>query len=647
MKRADEDRRLGLDLDITRRDFLNATLRGTGAVLALDPAAALAQWPGIGDEEAWYGPGGVGEYASSHGNTPEVLRVAHELRDRRYERLPADLVETGETYDLVVVGGGFAGLSAAHEFLKGRRADQSCLLLENHPMFGGEAKPNEFEVAGQRVFGPQGSNAFAVPSASFGEGAALDPHRRASIEALRRVFEELRVPTEFEFQRWDEARLGPLRFAADNFEFMLVNESEVSVGHRYGTGDGPFRWVRDPWTNGLADAPLPEAVKRDLLRWRTSSVRPYEKEDFGPWLDGMTYKQFLEGPLGLSPEVTAYADPILAAAMGLGSDAISAYGTLSIQMPGVKAYAGATARYPRLLSFPGGNDGFVRYYVKTLVPEALPGGHGLGEVLLRPVTTSLLDRPGAPVRIRLSATAVHVEHEGSPGTAERVSVVYVKGGRSFRVRARAVVMATGSWITRHVVRDLTAAHASALAQFQHSALLVANVALTNWRFLHKLGITACRYAGDFGFSCNIRQPMIVGDYRPPLDPEAPTVLTFYVPFFYPGRPAREQGTRGRLELVTTSFADYERQIRRQMTRLFESAGFDARRDIAGIVLNRWGHAYVNPQPGFYFGKDGAPAPREILRQRHGRIAFGHSELEGHQNWPGAVRNGARAARQVL
>jgi spermidine dehydrogenase len=125
------------------------------------------------------------------------------------------------------------------------------------------------------------------------------------------------------------------------------------------------------------------------------------------------------------------------------------------------------------------------------------------------------------------------------------------------------------------------------------------------------------------------------------------VLTFYVPFFYPGGPAREQGTRGRLELLTTSFADYERQIRRQMTRLFESAGFDARRDIAGIVLNRWGHAYVNPQPGFYFGKDGAPAPREILRQRHGRIAFGHSELEGHQNWPGAVRNGARAAREVM
>jgi spermidine dehydrogenase len=198
-----------------------------------------------------------------------------------------------------------------------------------------------------------------------------------------------------------------------------------------------------------------------------------------------------------------------------------------------------------------------------------------------------------------------------------------------------------------VVRDLSAAQAAAMGQFHHSAVLVANVALTNWRFLHRLGITACRYAGDFGFSCNIRRPMLVGDYRPPLDPDAPTVLTFYVPFFYPGRPLEEQGRAGRLELLTTTFADYERQIRGQMTHLFASAGFDARRDIAGIILNRWGHAYVNPQPGFYFGRNGQPAPREVLRQRHGRIAFGHSELEGHQNWPGAVRNGARAARQLL
>ena len=80
--------------------------------------------------------------------------------------------------------------------------------------------------------------------------------------------------------------------------------------------------------------------------------------------------------------------------------------------------------------------------------------------------------------------------------------------------------------------------------------------------------------------------------------------------------------RGRGEMLSTSFRDYERRIRQQFTDMFASAGFDAQRDIAGIILNRWGHAYLSPQPGFFFGRDGQPAPREVLRRApFGRIAF--------------------------
>ena len=57
-------------------------------------------------------------------------------------------------------------------------------------------------------------------------------------------------------------------------------------------------------------------------------------------------------------------------------------------------------------------------------------------------------------------------------------------------------------------------------------------------------------------------------------------------------------------------------------------------------------AYVNAGPGFYFGRNGQPAPRDILRQPLGRLAFAHSELEGNQNWPAAVREGRRAAQQM-
>ena len=140
--------------------------------------------------------------------------------------------------------------------------------------------------------------------------------------------------------------------------------------------------------------------------------------------------------------------------------------------------------------------------------------------------------------------------------------------------------------------------------------------------------------------------MWVGNHRPPLDPKRPALLTFYVPFYYPGQPIQKQGSMGRAELLSTPFSSYERKIRQQLAVLFGEAGFDPQRDIAGIVLNRWGHAYVNPQPGFYFQPNGAPAARDVIRRPFGRIAFGHSELVGHQYWLGAINEGKRAMEQV-
>ncbi len=81
--------------------------------------------------------------------------------------------------------------------------------------------------------------------------------------------------------------------------------------------------------------------------------------------------------------------------------------------------------------------------------------------------------------------------------------------------------------------------------------------------------------------------------------------------------------------------------------MFSPHGFDPRRDIAGIITNRWGHAYVVPQPGFYFGRDGKPAPRDVVREGYGRVRFGHSELSGFQLWTSGCDEGERAAKQVL
>ena len=80
----------------------------------------------------------------------------------------------------------------------------------------------------------------------------------------------------------------------------------------------------------------------------------------------------------------------------------------------------------------------------------------------------------------------------------------------------------------------------------------------------------------------------------------------------------------------------------------EAVVIDPQRDIAGIILNRWGHAFVNPQPGFFFGKDGKPAPRAILRNApFGRIALGNTDLAGSMDHRSAITETQRAVGQLM
>jgi spermidine dehydrogenase len=105
---------------------------------------------------------------------------------------------------------------------------------------------------------------------------------------------------------------------------------------------------------------------------------------------------------------------------------------------------------------------------------------------------------------------------------------------------------------------------------------------------------------------------------------------------------------GRGELMSVPFREYERQIRQQFTDMFARAGFDASRDIAGIILNRWGHAYLSPAPGFFFGKNGKPAPGEVLRAApFGRIAFANTDLSGVADHRSSIIEADRAVGQLL
>jgi spermidine dehydrogenase len=607
---------------ISRRDFINGTLAaGAGVWLGgrvpLETSAA----------DAWTGYGGVGDYARSNGNTYDVMSTAHAMRDGKFEKSIARATDTGEMYDLVAVGGGLSGLAAAVFFQKSKGG--RCLVLDNHPIFGGEAKRNEFLVDGQTVVAHQASAMFPVPGKGGFAARAYD------MIGMDR--------SAFQYQSWRGPSLE-----------MPLNQTPYEQPKNYGFyfgpqfGQRPGVWVIDPWGKKLDGAPLSDEQKAELMRWRTvrdGGPRPQTEGDaISRQLDTITLEEHLMARHHITRDtVRTFLSPVEGGGYGLGPDVLSAY----------CAYAPET-EYPHDgdetlgdQMFPDGNSGFARLMVKTLIPDAFAGPRTVEAVWLNRVRFSALDRAGQATRIRLNSTVLRVEHEGDPARAPQVVLTYVRGGRLFAVRARSVVMAGGSWTTKHIVRDLPASHRDAYAQFYRSPCLMANVAVRNWQFLYKMGMSGCRWFGGLGNYLAIRKMATVGGSES-FGPDSPTVLTIKVLFAQPGLPIGEQGSRGRTEMLGKSFAQYERAFRAQLGDMFAPGGFDPRRDIAGIILNRWGHAYVNPQPGFFFGVDGKPAPRDVLRnQPHGRIAFANTDLSGAMDHRNAIFEADRAVKQLV
>ena len=218
-----EDLLLGLNKKIDRRDFLNSSLLGAGSVLysMSAPSTLFAQNDNIslpdqvGDN--WYGYGGVGDSKSSHGNTPEILRGAHAVRDGLLSKSNLKNIPSSEEFDLVIVGGGLAGLGAAQRFTE-LYPGKKCLILENHPIFGGEAKRNEFNVNGHILTAPQGSNSFYYKT------------KNSDIKEDLKYIKMLNIPDEFTYGSMPNNK-DNLVFAQEHYDVQMWGEELISKGY--------------------------------------------------------------------------------------------------------------------------------------------------------------------------------------------------------------------------------------------------------------------------------------------------------------------------------------------------------------------------------------------------------------------------------
>jgi spermidine dehydrogenase len=632
------DKVLGLHQSISRRDFLEGALvASTVLAVTSSPLELLAQGNGAATS-VWTGYTGEGDYKLSAGNSEQVVHNAHAVRDGTYDQISSQVTDTGEIYDCAVVGGGLSGLSAALFFHQRTGASRNCIVLDNAAIFGGVAKRNEFVVDGHRLYGPQGSVHFQPPYpnsflSSVYEAMGLDWNAFKSYQQWQGPSPKISLPR------------SP--YGAGSID------GKTAYGFFFGAkfGHRPGIWVKDPWGKDLEGTPFSEKTRQEMLALQHDRyivpplVYDYPGDAVSRQLDSMTIEDYLVRTYGVSRETIRLGTSEDAGGFGLGPDVLSAFLIYEWEktVPTVD-----NSMATGIQMFPGGNSGMVRLMVKTLIPAAFDGPRSMEAVWKNPINFGALDLPGQRVRLRLNSTAVRVEHIGEPGKSELVSIIYVKDGRPQRIKARTVMMAGGGWMTKHVVRDLDETRRNAYAQMYYSPYLLANVALRNWRFLYDLGLAGGGWFEGFGRSVNVRTCAKFGVDTPVVGPDLPTVLNFEVDFAKPGLPLADQGSLGRAELLSTSFMEYEQQIREQMMEMFAASGFDAKRDIAGIVLNRWGHAFINPQPGFFFGLNGNPAPRQALRDGpFGRIAFSNSDLAGAMDHRNAFIESNRAVNQLL
>jgi spermidine dehydrogenase len=650
------DRELGMNRKITRRDFLNGVAVTAGAVwgakrTGLMPWDLLAAGDIDPEKSANYYPPALTGMRGSH---PGSFDAAHALRDGTFWDSAGKPEETGESYDLIVVGGGISGLAAAHFYRKAAGEKAGILILDNHDDFGGHAKRNEFRAG----------NAFRL-----GFGGTFSIESPAPYSAVAKgVIEELGidVPSYSNYVARDLYRSFGLRskiffdketFGADK---LTVNPSPREGNDSEDVFQGPPELLKQ----FLAEAPIAEQAKLDLQRL-------YEdKKDYYPGLTSdekkaklarISYANFLRDVAGIHEDIIKLYQALPQPLFGVGFDAVAAQDAWGLDMPG---FAGmkldpapgkgmnrdaipneVAEKY--FFHFPDGNASIARLLVRKLIPDAIPG-HSWTDVVSARANYAKLDQASSPVRIRLNSTAVRVRHTGQAASAKEVEVTYARGGKVYTTKASHCVLACWHVVIPYICDELPDKQKEALASAQKVPLLYTNVFLRDWTSFQKVGANSVYAPGCYHSYLNLDLPVSIGGYECARKPEEPIVVHMMKAACRPGRPAREQHRLGRIELYSTSFETMERKIREQLARTLAPGGFDPARDITAITVNRWPHGYAYEYNSLWdsFWLEGGETPCEVARKPFGRIAIANADAGAYAYTDEAINQAWRAVGEL-
>lgn len=620
------DRKLGMDRNITRRDFLNGVAVGTGGAVAGSMLPGFA-WEAFAasisaqDQPGYYPPALTG-LRGSHGGSFEA---AHAVRDGKSPAKGAAPKDTQEDYDLVIVGGGISGLAAAY-FWRAKNPNARILILDNHDDFGGHAKRNELRAAGRMLLANGGTWAIESPFAyskvarGLMDELGIDPAGLARKCNRSDVYKTLGNAVFFDKQTFGTDRL-------------VAGAPRGLMGIEGPPGLQSF----------LEKSPLAKDVRDDILRLETEAVDYFpelssaQKKDR---LSRISYKNFLLNVVKLNPRAIPYYQTRTHGLFGVGIDGVSALDCWALMQPGFKglklepgpysrmgytAMGFASPREPYEFHFPDGNATIARMLVRRMIPAAAPG-RDAEDIVMAKFDYSELDKLDSQVRIRLSSIVIAAQHPGNPASATYADVTYVRDGQLSTVHGKSVIMACWNMMIPYLCPELPEKQKEALQYGVKVPLVYTAVAIRNWKAFEKLGVSSVACPGMYHYQMNLDVAVDIGGYQSPKKPDEPILVRMERTPCLPGLPERDQHRAGRGDLLSTTFETFERSIRDQFARVLGDGGFDPAHDITAITVNRWPHGYAYEYNYLFdpeWPKGGSPC--EIGRQRFGRIAIANSD----------------------
>ena len=533
-----------------------------------------------------------------------------------------------EEYDLIVVGGGISGLSAAFFYQQEHGKDKKVLILDNHDDFGGHAKRNEHTVGDDTRLSFGGSQ------------SVVSPHARS--ETVLNLLKDLgvdldRFRTAYDLDFFKRNNLGAVTY----FNKQKFGEDKV-VKHPFCDYPWYLEGLLRPKLSheeAVTQTPLSEGGKEQLLRALKDGLHALKvpKKELQKYISTHSYFDYLKATLGIDdPGVLEMARNSCVDGAGPGADVLTIEealesGALGLDpvatlkyVIGEEEYESRLKKYgnilderdPYIYHFPDGNATVARLLVKKMIPNAAEGDNA-EEIILSRIHYAELDKSVNVVRMRLNSTAVHVAHGGDPNSSSDVFVNYIRDNKSYRVKGQGVVMACYNMMIPHIVPDLPEDQAAALRRHVKIPLQYTTVGLKNWRAMKEMEIGMAMSPGNMHQVVMMDFPVSMGGYEYTRSPDDPCAIQMIgCPFGETvGAPPIEQFREARYNMLGLQFKDYEREIRAHLSGMLAKGSFEFDRDVGSITVNRWAHGYAYAGSALYDSD-----MREMARK--GRQPFG-------------------------